>query len=100
RLEESQLEMFLFGSDRTRTARVRAGLWEIQDRRCFYCAGRITDPSRGEVDHFVPWSRYPDDTLDNFVVADIRCNGFKSSSLAADDHLKCWASRFAPGSSD
>jgi hypothetical protein len=34
------------------------------------------------VDHFVPWSRYPDDTLDNVVVADNRCNGFKSSSLA------------------
>lgn len=35
RLEESQLEMFLFGSSRTPTARVRAGLWELQDRRCF-----------------------------------------------------------------
>src|SRR6476659_2216960 len=35
RLEESQLEMFLFGADRVRTAKIRAGLWEIQGRRCF-----------------------------------------------------------------
>ena len=100
RLEESQLEMFLFGADRTPTAKVRAGLWEIQGRRCFYCDKRIADPVRGQVDHFVPWSRYPDDTLDNFVVADTSCNGFKSSSLAAADHLTRWTRRFADGSSE
>ncbi len=69
-LEESQLELFLFGADRTPTARVRAGLWRIQDRRCFYCDARVSDPSHAHVDHFLPWSRYPDDGLDNFVVAD------------------------------
>ena len=100
RLEESQLEMFLFGADRTRTARVRAGLWDIQRRRCFYCDAMIPEPMRGQVDHFVPWSRYPDDTLDNFVVADKNCNGFKSSSLAAADHLTRWTRRFAETSSE
>jgi 5-methylcytosine-specific restriction endonuclease McrA len=100
RLEESQLEMFLFGADRTRTAKIRVGLWEIQDRRCFYCEARIAEPVLGQVDHFVPWSRYPDDTLDNFVVADNRCNGFKSSSLAAAVHLIRWTRRFAEGSSE
>lgn len=69
-LQESQLEAFLFGADRTSTAKIRAGLWEIQGRRCFYCEDRIDSPLQGEVDHFVPWSRYPDDGLDNFVVAD------------------------------
>jgi hypothetical protein len=54
RLEESQLEMFLFGADRTRTAKIRVGLWEIQRRRCFYCDARIAEPVRGQVDHFVP----------------------------------------------
>lgn len=97
-LEESQLEIFLFGSIRMATARVRAGLWEIQDKRCFYCGARICDPTGGEVDHFIPWSRYPDDALDNFVVADRRCNGQKSSSLAAADHLRRWSDRFAAGS--
>ena len=100
RLEESQLETFLFGADRTPTATIRAALWEIQGRRCFYCDGRITDPTLGEVDHFVPWARYPDDTLDNFVVADRRCNGFKSSSLAAAEHVTRWARRFVEASSE
>ena len=100
RLEESQLEMFLFGTDRTRTTKIRAGLWEIQGRRCFYCDARITEPVGGQVDHFVPWSRYSDDTLDNFVVADNRCNGSKSSSLAAADHLTRWTRRFEEGSSE
>ena len=99
-LEESQLEMFLFGADRTPTAKIRVGLWEIQGRRCFYCDARLAEPVRGHVDHFVPWSRYPDDSLDNFVVADERCNGFKSSSLAAADHLARWTRRFADGSSE
>jgi hypothetical protein len=98
-LEESQLEIFLFGAIRAATVRVRAGLWEIQERRCFYCEGRICDPTRGEVDHFIPWARYPDDGLDNFVVADRACNGSKSSSLAASEHLRPWRKRFVPGSS-
>jgi 5-methylcytosine-specific restriction endonuclease McrA len=100
RLAESQLEMFLFGTDRTRTAKIRAGLWEIQGCRCFYCGGRITEPVRGQVDHFVPWSRYPDDTLDNFVVTDNICNAAKSNSLAAADHLTRWTRRFVKGSGE
>jgi 5-methylcytosine-specific restriction endonuclease McrA len=100
RLEESQLEVFLFGAARTPTAKIRAGLWEIQGRRCFYCDTRVREPVQGEVDHFVPWSRYPDDALDNLVVAERRCNGFKSSSLAAAEHLAHWARRFADNSSE
>jgi 5-methylcytosine-specific restriction endonuclease McrA len=100
RLEDSQLEMFLFGTDRTPTAKVRAGLWEIQDRRCFYCEGRVADPSHADVDHFLPWSRYPDDGLDNFVIADKSCNRWKSNSLAASEHLARWARRFQEHPSD
>lgn len=70
----------------------------IQGCRCFYCDARLGDPARGQVDHFVPWSRYPDDSLDNLVVADVACNGFKSSSLAAADHVARWARRFVAGS--
>jgi 5-methylcytosine-specific restriction endonuclease McrA len=94
RLEESQLEAFLFGTDRTQTARIRAGLWEIQKGRCFYCDVPVRDVARAQVDHFIPWSRYPDDTLDNLVVADITCNGFKSRSLAAASHVARWVRRF------
>jgi hypothetical protein len=52
------------------------------------------------VDHFIPWARYPDQGLDNLVIADVRCNGFKSSSLAAADHVTRWTRRFAAGSPD
>jgi hypothetical protein len=34
------------------------------------------------------------------VVADTRCNGWKSSSLAASDHLIQWARRFRADTSD
>lgn len=43
-LEESQLDQYLFGATRTPTARVRRGLWDWQDGRCFYCADRLNDP--------------------------------------------------------
>jgi 5-methylcytosine-specific restriction endonuclease McrA len=99
-LEESQLEDFLFGVERTRTVKIRAGIWEIQQRRCFYCDARLRDPAQGQVDHFVPWSRYPDDGLDNLVVADTACNAFKSSSLAACKHLARWARRFREDSTE
>jgi 5-methylcytosine-specific restriction endonuclease McrA len=98
RLEDSRLEVFLFGADRVVTGRVRAGLWEIQERRCFYCGGRLAEPTNSHVDHFVPWSRYPDDGLDNLVVADVACNGFKSNSLAAADHVTRWGRRLVADS--
>jgi 5-methylcytosine-specific restriction endonuclease McrA len=100
RLQDSQLETFLFGADRIRTEKIRAGLWEIQERRCFYCHSRMGDPLQGQVDHFIPWARYPDNGLDNLVVADTACNGAKSSSLAATEHLLRWARRLVPDSMD
>lgn len=96
-LEESQLDSYLFGRSRIATARVRAGLWDLQERRCFYCDRRLNEPARGHVDHFVPWSRHPDDSLDNFVFSDERCNGDKSASLAAAVHLQRWSLRLRPG---
>jgi hypothetical protein len=35
KLEDSRLEEFLFGAERVPTVKVRAGLWEIQGKRCF-----------------------------------------------------------------
>jgi 5-methylcytosine-specific restriction endonuclease McrA len=97
RMQDSQLEEFFFGADRIRTERVRTGLWEIQVRRCFYCESPVREPGLGHVDHFIPWARYPDNRLDNLVVADVTCNSAKSSSLAAAPHLARWAARLQPG---
>lgn len=100
RLEESQLGAFLFGADRVRTARIRAGLWEMQGRRCFYCDARVGEPTRAHVDHLIPWSHYPDNSLDNLVVTDLACNSFKSSSLAAAAHITHWIRRFGSHSTE
>lgn len=99
-LEHSQLDQYLFGAIRTPTARVRRGLWDWQDGRCFYCADRLNDPDAPHVDHFIPWARYPDDSLDNLVLTDARCNLHKKASLAATEHLVRWVRRLDPSSAD
>jgi 5-methylcytosine-specific restriction endonuclease McrA len=98
-LEESRLESFLFGRARISLEPVRGGLQEIQRGRCFYCdhvlgGGSATRP---QVDHFIPWSRYPNDAIENLVIAHDRCNARKSDFLAASDHVSRWRSRLAGG---
>jgi len=53
-VDQSRLESFLFGTDRIALAPVRPGLLDL---------------------HFIPWARYPDDGIENLVVADAGCNG-------------------------
>ena len=50
------------------------------------------------MDHFIPWSRYPDDGLENLVVAHARCNAQKSDFLAAAAHVDHWRARTRSGS--
>lgn len=76
---ELELEDFLFGVARTPPARLVSGLREIQDNRCLYCDGRL---GRVEVEHFIPWARYPDDGVHNLVAADPGCNQAKRDFLA------------------
>ncbi|HEU4439093.1 MAG TPA: HNH endonuclease domain-containing protein, partial [Methylomirabilota bacterium] len=97
KLEDSRLDEFLFGSHRVPTAEIRAGLWEIQDKRCFYCEARLPQPASGHVDHFIPWARYADNGIENLVIADAGCNGDKGSSLAAETHVARWAARLSSG---
>jgi hypothetical protein len=87
----------LFGSDRRSLEPVRAPLIELQERRCFYCQSSLT-VSRTDVDHFIPWTRHPDDALYNLVAADKNCNNAKRDSLADTNHLARWLSRFQSGS--
>ncbi len=90
-LDDSRLESFLFGVDRSQLAAVRPGLLDLQRGRCFYCSaalGRTAD-----VDHFIPWSRYPDNGIENLVIADRRCNGAKRDFLAAGEHVRRWRER-------
>ena len=94
-LPESHLETFLFGATRIGTERIRPVLEEFQNHRCFYCEGRIgtADKLKPEVDHFIPWSRYPENGLANLVVAHNRCNNYKRDFLADALHVKNWLHR-------
>lgn len=46
-----------------------------------------------DVDHFLPWSRWPNDAIENLVLADRSCNGAKRDHLAAPIHLGQWLQR-------
>ncbi len=91
--EDEELHGHLFGRDRVAFPRpLVTSLRELQDDTCFYCGDRL--PARVEVDHFLPWSRWPNDAIENLVLAD-RCNGAKSDHLAATGHLTRWRNRLA-----
>lgn len=90
-LPESKLEDFLFGEERISLEPVRADLVDLQSGKCFYC--EKTMPSACEIDHFVPWSRYSNNSIDNLVAAHKDCNGTKSDFLAAAEHVERWRGR-------
>ena len=89
--EEDRLRAHLFGADRVTFPRaLRSALTELQGGRCFYC-DRSLDRS-AQVDHFLAWSRWPNDALENLVIAD-SCNGAKSDHLTVRPHLERWGER-------
>ena len=45
------------------------------------------------MDHFVPWVRYPNNAIENLVLAHGRCNNAKRDHLAAADHVARWVER-------
>jgi hypothetical protein len=93
-VDTERLDEFLFGAERIGLARVRGPLTEAQDGSCFYCTERLS--TRCAVDHFLPWSRHPDNSIDNLVAAHPPCNNAKSASLAGLEHLRRWLARFQP----
>ncbi len=82
------LEAFLFGSERVSLEPYQRVLREHQGDRCFYCRRDLK--SRGEVDHFIAWSRYPLDLGHNFVLAHGACNAAKRDLLAHPEYLARW----------
>ncbi len=87
----TDLRAFLFGKERIPLGRFRPLLQDLQNGRCFYCErGLGKEP---QVDHFIPWRRYPLDLGHNFVLTHASCNSQKSDLLAAEEHLERWAGR-------
>lgn len=90
-LGEPDLAEFLFGAERTVLPGLRAILKDVQSDACFYCKSTLREG--GDIDHFVPWSRYPLDLGHNFVLAHSVCNRSKRDFLAAPIHLENWQKR-------
>jgi 5-methylcytosine-specific restriction endonuclease McrA len=84
----TDLGTFLFGQERNNLNAYRDVFFEIQGGDCFYCRKPLA--KQIEVDHFIPWSRYPTDLGHNFVLSHPQCNNCKSDYLAAEEHLAKW----------
>jgi hypothetical protein len=89
----SDLGTFLFGQARSSLDAYRAILFDVQRGVCLYCQKPL--PRQTQVDHFIPWSRYPADLGHNFVLAHTHCNHDKSDHVAAERHLAAWDQRNA-----
>lgn len=90
--QADDLESFMFGSAfRSNLSALEKILRPMQDGSCFYCGGRIRE--KGDVDHFIPWIKYPRDLAHNFVLAHAGCNRSKSDMLGAKLHLEKWLER-------
>lgn len=87
----TDVSSFLFDRDRGNLEVYRPILRDVQRGQCFYCHQPLKSGS--EVDHFIPWARYPTDLGHNFVLAHAGCNNSKSDYLAAVDHLGAWQER-------
>ncbi len=87
---DRHLDDFLFGADRLSLVRVRTALAELQDGRCFYTGEPL---GTLEVDHFLPWARFPNNAIENLVVTNRKVNGMKRAHLVAPQHLLRWGQR-------
>jgi hypothetical protein len=69
-------------------AAARKAMSGLQDGVCFYCKTRLT--AKSHIDHFIPWSKYPNDAIENLVLACERCNSSKTDYLATPDLVGQW----------
>ena len=90
-VQDSQLEKFLFGSDRSSLTAVREPLLHLQKGTCLYCGHNIS--SDCHIDHFLPWSRWPSNLIENLVAAHDKCNLAKKDFFPAAPHIKSWSDR-------
>jgi HNH endonuclease len=95
-LSDAGLPEFLFGAERVSLSAVRPVLRELQGDRCFYCGGGLR--STADVDHFVPWARWPDNGIENLVASHPGCNNSKRDFFAATRHVEAWLPRFGEAS--
>lgn len=98
-LMEDDLRKHLFGAERVAfPAALKNELVELQEGSCFYCSSTLTKASA--VDHFVPWSRWPNDAVENLVIAHASCNSRKSDHVPGPLPLRRWAARLSAHGDD
>lgn len=90
---DRQLEDFLFGSARTPVAAYAERFYELQGGRCFYTGDRLKEPRAAEVDHFIPWARYPFDSPFNLVLASRAVNNKLRDELKKPEWRAEWLTR-------
>jgi len=91
---KDDLESFLFGSNRAELTQLTPYLIDQQNGKCFYCNTSVIKTS--DVDHFIPWKKYPRNIAQNLVLSCQGCNRSKSDMLAAKIHLQKWVSEILP----
>ena len=90
-----ELESFLFGASRSAVSVYAERFYDLQNKRCFYSGKKLDGPKSGEVDHFIPWARYPFDSPFNLVLASRAENNKKSDQLASPEARARWLARNA-----
>ena len=89
--DDIDLQGFLFNQSRQHLSLLVPILNDTQQGQCFYCQKPLKKDI--EVDHFVPWSKYPNDTTHNFVLTDHKCNNSKRDYLAEERFYEKWLRR-------
>lgn len=90
---DRQLEEFLFGSARSNVAAYAERFYMLQEGRCFYSGDKLSKASAGEVDHFIPWARYPFDSPFNLVLASRKINNAMRDELKPAAWRSMWLTR-------
>ena len=90
---DSGLERFLFGAERTNVAAYAERFYELQNGRCLYSGAKLDGPKAGEVDHFIPWARYPFDSPFNLALASKKVNNQCRDELKSPDWRNAWRAR-------
>lgn len=90
---DRELESFLFGAARTSVCIHAERFYELQCRRCFYTGEKLAGPQSGEVDHFIPWARYPFDSPFNLVLASRKVNNAMRDALKPVEWRDRWIER-------
>lgn len=80
----TDLTEFMFGSERAQLGTIRDVLLETGPSRCFYCDKEVPGQT-SNVDHFVPWARYPVAELKFVVDEAARAALGDRRSITSDD---------------